>query len=90
MKIKQSYLGDQSAEGYLYEWFPSEGEAKQLEVFPHGVKLGSVLELDGSFYRVKRMYDCSVSPEELEVVWFEVAPYVFQADFVLQTKQNAS
>lgn len=87
MKIKQSYHGTGSKEGYLYQLYRTEKTIEEIELLPCEVNIGSILEIENEHYRVTKVYDCEISPEEDEVIWFELEPYAFQADFVLKMKR---
>lgn len=88
MKIKQSYHGTGSKEGYLYKWYKDNGEIMELVTLPTEVHTGSILAIEDNYYKVRKIYDCEISPEELEVVWFELDRHVFKADFNLEIKEN--
>lgn len=87
MKIKQSYHGTGSKEGYLYQLYRTEKIIEEIKLLPCEVNTGSILEIENAHYRVKKVYECEISPEEDEVIWFILEPYAFQADFQLEIKK---
>jgi hypothetical protein len=82
LKIKQSYHGNGGKEGYRFLLYNNDIELCSIKNVPVEVYYGATLEIGGSIYYVDKIYDCEKSPEEDEVIWYELEPY--EVDFKLE------
>lgn len=83
MKIKETFISKRNE--YTYELMQEEKVVEELIELPMEVVEGSIIQINSTLFRVGKIYDCELSDKNLEVVWYELAP--FRADFVLEVKE---
>ncbi|MCM3387268.1 hypothetical protein M3649_03865 [Ureibacillus chungkukjangi] len=83
--IKQSYHGTGSKEGYKWRVYtPSGKKLGELEYLPSKCGRGDVVSINNQLFKITKEYD-SKNPrhEKSEVMFYELVPYKFEADYDL-------
>ena len=82
IKIKQMYLGDNK---YRYDLIDDMIPFEMEQNFHlNDLQIGSVVKFQKNLYKVENIYDCPDSPEEDEVIIYELNP--IQATFKVKLK----
>ena len=72
LKIKQSYLGNNEYKYELYDFNKYLGEIiKEFDC--RDLQLGSIVQFENEKYKIDKVYDCEISPEQDEVIIYELA-----------------
>jgi len=86
LKIRQSYHGNGGREGYKFKLYNTKGKKLgELKDLPVKCNRGDVVELNGSYYMISRVYN-SINPreEKSEVIYYELTKYQFKPKFTLE------
>lgn len=73
LKIKQSYLGNNEYKYELHNHNECLGELIK-EFDWRDLQLGNIVQYGAEKYRINKVYDCELSPEQDEVIIYDLTP----------------
>ena len=82
LKIKQSYLGSNEYKYELYNRNECLGELIK-EFDWRDLQLGNIVQFENDKLRINRVYDCEISPEQDEVIIYELTSILVDVYFDL-------
>lgn len=83
LKIRQSYHGSGSKEGYKFKVYDKKGKKLgTLLDLPSDCNVDDTVRVDGTLYIISKIHD-SDNPREKrsEVIYFELTKYEFKPDY---------
>lgn len=88
LKIKQTYHGTGSAEGYRYRVYKNNRKIGDLKKLPRTMGYGSIVKINDQLYQVIKEYDCNKKYSKLETVWYELIEFEFKDYTDLKWKEK--